>query len=193
MYQLDKSTYQKDSTAKLFFRSGFGKFCIVAMLIAVVVLIASMTVPSDSYMEEETMDAIRQCLEDKQTHQPDKVDEAVRNMLAIFTDADTAKTSEQMRDFYHYNRLAVYPHSLYSTARIHNNLHAEGVRVAIGIFGVVIPTVSINDMILRSAPVRGEYNKKIIKEVIGDDEEYYGDNPDLKHRYGPYKKFDNYN
>jgi len=193
MYQLDKSTYQKDSTAKLFFRSGFGKFCIVVMIVAAITFVASITVPSDSYMESETMDAIHQCLADKQDHQPDKVDEAVRNFLAIFTDADTTKTAELMKDFYHYNRLAVYPHALYSTTRIHNNLHADGTRVSIGIFGIVIPTVTLNDMILRSAPVRGDYNKKIIREVIGDDEEYYGDNPDLKHRYGPYKKFDNYN
>lgn len=193
MYQADKTSYKKDSTAKLFFRSGFGKFCIVVLIVVAVVFVASVSVPSDSYMESETIDAIRQCLEDKQTHQPDKVDEGVRNFLTIFTDADTTKTAEVMKDFYHYNRLAIYPHALYSTARIHNNLHSDGVRVAVGIFGVVIPTISISDLILRSAPVRGEYNKKIIKEVIGDDEEYYGDNPDLKHRYGPYKKFDNYN
>jgi hypothetical protein len=53
----------------------------------------------------------------------------------------------------------------------------EGVRCAIGVFGIVIPTANFNDFLLRVGPMRKEYNTPAINTSV--DEEYFGENPDL--------------
>ncbi len=57
----------------------------------------------------------------------------------------------------------------------------EGIRVGIGIFGIVIPTVTFSDMILRVGPVRKDYNQKIIRNTYDDED--LGNNPDFGDTY----------
>ena len=77
-----------------------------------------------------------------------------------------------------YNRLEYYDHTLFSTIRLYNNYRIEGVRCAVGIFGMVIPTANFNDFLLRVGPVRKDYNQPVVTNP-GGDEEYFGENPDL--------------
>jgi lysozyme family protein len=80
--------------------------------------------------------------------------------------------------FAKYNTIDVFRHSLYSTARVSNSTHPEGVRVALGIFGFVISTVHYNDLVLDFGPVRGNYDDRLIKTTIVPDD-YMGDTTNI--------------
>ena len=187
MYQPDRGTYGKESYASMFFHSCLGKIVILVFLILALLLIARITIPSKEKMTAEMEDNIRECIQENDSIQGDKLDDMVGNVFRIFTKADTtANDKELVEAFYQYNKLQIYPHFFYSTARIHNNFRPEGTRVGIGIFGLVIPTVNFNDFLLRTGPVRREYNQQLIKPTYSTDE-YYGDNPDLGNTYDTYE------
>ena len=67
-----------------------------------------------------------------------------------------------------------------------SNFNSRGARAAVGIFGLVIPTVNFNDFVLRNGPIRKEYNQRIIKQTITSDT-YMGDNPDLGNTYNTFE------
>ena len=98
-------------------------------------------------------------------------------IIITFSEADTTKTTDVMDEFNKYNRMEYYDHVVFSTIRLSNNYRIEGVRCAIGIFGMVIPTANYSDFLLRVGPVRKDYNQPIIPQT--GDEEYFGENPDL--------------
>jgi hypothetical protein len=83
-----------------------------------------------------------------------------------------------MKVFFDHNQLMYSNHTLFSTMRLYNSFQVQGIRCGIGIFGLVIPTVNFNDFILRSGPLRREYNQPVIHNDLGDDT-YMGENPDL--------------
>ena len=62
-----------------------------------------------------------------------------------------------------FNRLEIHNHTFFRTAYIHNNVHPEGVRVAWGAYGMVIPTVTYSDLLLYVGKMHGGYNKAIMK------------------------------
>ena len=90
-----------------------------------------------------------------------------------------------MEDFHKYNRVEIYHHTFFSTSYIISNFNSSGARAAIGVFGMVIPTVNFGDFILRNGPVRKEYNQRIIRQTITSDS-YMGDNPDLGNTFDTY-------
>lgn len=185
----NKGIYRRGGFTQLFTNSCLGQLIIVVVLIVVVVLIAAYTVPSEERMVTDTTDAISRCIEDNKLSKCDRIDDGVRNVTSMFTDCDSAIVEANMELFNQYNRIEVYPHTLYSTARIHSNFIAEGVRVAIGIFGMVIPTVSYNDMVLRDAVIRKDYNQRIIiNESIYDPDAPNPDDPDYGNTYNTYGK-----
>lgn len=182
MYQSDKTTYsRKESYSHMFLNSCIGRLIVLSGIIAALLFVAFFTVPSKEAMEMKITSSINECIEANYETKCDKIDDAVRNMTSLFTMADTVTDSKNMEDFCKYNNIEIYHHSLYSTARIHNNLNMEGIRVGIGIFGIVIPTVTFSDMILRVGPVRKDYNQKIIRNTYDDED--LGNNPDFGDTY----------
>lgn len=162
MANLDNNSYRtKETLSSTFFHSCLGQIVILAVFALLMFFAASNSIPSEETMRNETNDAIKECIAD--TKHIDKLDEWIRNFTAIFTSADTTEmVREMMKDFEKYNNVEVYQHAFYSTAYIHNAFKPEGIRVAWGIFGIVIPTIYYQDMLLRVGPAPKEYNKPLI-------------------------------
>lgn len=186
MYQTDRGTYQKESFGQQFCRSCLGRFIIAVVVVAVLFLIASISVPDDKEMLVKTEDGISRCIEDNAISRNDKIDDGVRNFTAIFSNGDSAEVAKNMKDFYRFNRIEVCRHTFYSTARIHSNFYSEGIRAAVGFFGMVIPTVSYEDILMRVAPLRKEYNQSILKVDYSSDVDL-GSNPDFGNTYNTYE------
>ena len=108
-----------------------------------------------------------------------KIDEFFNNISRTFSQTDSTLTNKEVYDaFKRYNSLEVYQHAGYSTAYLHNAYHPEGVRIGIGVFGMVISTINYTDMVLDLGPARGKYNEKLIDTPIPDLD--LGENPALK-------------
>ena len=161
MEQDARNSYRtQQSVAQEFYHSCLGKIIILLVFLGILFVIAVMTVPSDEKMQTEMMDNIRECIQENDSIKGDGIDDAVANLSRIFTEADsTFNDKEAMEAFHKYNKLEIYRHSFYSTARLRNNLSAEGIRVGIGIFNLVIPTVKYSDIILFVSTIKN-YNKE---------------------------------
>ena len=77
------------------------------------------------------------------------------------------------------NKLEIYSHTFYRTAYIINNLHPEGIRVGLGVFGITIPTVKYTDLLMNTGAVRGDYGKRLIRDVVVPDKDL-GENPNVQ-------------
>ena len=180
MEQFNSNTYKKQTPFQEFYHSCLGKVIILAVVALVLTIVALMTVPTNSQMRWQMEDNIQECLQDNDSIQGDVIDDYVQNIGRIFTHADTTLTDkDQWATYNKYNKLEIYPHTLFSTARIHNNMHPEGVRVGLGLYGIVIPTIRYADLLMITGPIRGKYNKRLIQDIVIPDE-YIGDNPNLK-------------
>ena len=179
MEQDNKNSYRtKQSLPQEFYHSCLGKIVILLVLLFVLFIIAVMTRPSDEKMQTEMMDNIRECIQQNDSIKGDAIDDAVANMSRIFTEADTTvNDKEAMEAFDKYNKLEIYRHSFYSTARLRNNLSAEGIRVGIGIFNMVIPTIKYSDIILFVSTIKNYNKERLIDPVPQDD--YVGENPNV--------------
>jgi len=185
--QSNKGGLAKDSLATQFVRSCFGKIVILIAFIALVLIFAKMTIPSDEKMEFGTFDGVYHCIVESHGVPGDKSDDIVRNTIATFShETDSLKKDSVLEDFNKFNRLETYHHTFFSTTYIISNFNSNGARAAVGIFGMVIPTVNFNDFVLRNGPVRKDYNQKILKQSITSDT-YMGDNPDLGNTYNTYE------
>lgn len=180
MEQDARNSYRtQQSVAQEFYHSCLGKIIILLVFLGILFVIAVMTVPSDGKMQTEMMDNIRECIQENDSIKGDGIDDAVANFSRIFTEADsTFNDKEAMEAFHKYNKLEIYRHSFYSTARLRNNLSAEGIRVGIGIFNLVIPTVKYSDIILFVSTIKN-YNKERLIDPMPQDE-YVGENPNIK-------------
>ena len=180
MEQTNKSNYKKQSMASEFSHSCLGRVIIFAAVMLVLFIIALFTVPSESQMKWQMEDDIRECLQDNDSIHGDKIDEAFLNVRRIFTHADTTvNDKERMETFHRLNKLEFYRHSFFATAHVRNNIHPSGIREGIGIFGIVIPTINYDDLLMSEGPVRGKYNERLIQDQVIPDT-YLGDNPMLK-------------
>lgn len=176
----NQSFKTKQNLMQEFFHSCFGKILILFAVFALLMLIALFSRPSKEQVTLEMQDNIRECLQENDSIRRDGVDDAVNNFFNIFTEAEkTPNDSDLVAAYRKYNRLEVYPHTFYTTARIINNIHTSGVRVGIGIFGVVIPTISYRDLVLFVNPIKN-YNKTriVTPPVVTDDD--LGDNPNIQ-------------
>ena len=182
MNQSSRINYgQSDETvSQAFMHSCLGKSLILGAILAVILVIAYFTAPTDKEMRTEMNDAIMQCMEMNDSIRGDQIDDYVNNIGFIFTTADTTKVAQEWREaFDKYNRLEIYRHTFFTTAYIYNNIRAEGVRVGIGAFGVCVPTVNFNDFLLRTGPVHKGYNEKLIRNGVIPDP-YLGSNPNIQ-------------
>lgn len=164
MEQFNPSTYKKQSTSEQFTHSCLGRVIILCVVALILVIIALLTRPSDSMMVWQMEDNIHECLQASDSIESDAIDDYVGNLGRIITHADTTQTNPDMWQTYkRLNRLDIYPHTLFKTARITNNVHPEGVRVGVGIFGIVIPTIKYSDLLMNTGAVRGDYGKRLIR------------------------------
>ena len=123
-------------------------------------------------MNLEMTDNVMQCMEANSLEKGDVVDDYVRNLAFIFTTADSTAIPKDVLDaYYKYNRLESYRHTFYSTSYIYNNMHPEGTRIGIGIFGLIIPTVLYQDILLDVGPVHKGYEQKLNQQVIVPDDD----------------------
>ena len=179
MDQFNPNTYKKQSTAQQFTGSCLGKIIICAAIAIILLIVAALTRPTDSYMHWQMEDNIMECIAASDSIESDIIDDYVGNIGRVLTHADSTEINKELLETYKkLNKLEIYPHTLLKTARIVNNIHPEGVRVGIGIFGIVIPTVKYSDLLMNTGAVRGDYNQKLIKDKVPD--LYTGDNPNVQ-------------
>ena len=185
--QTNKSEYHKETLAAEIKKSCLAKVIMLVAVMLLLMLSAKLTIPSDEQMMYGTLDGVCQCIQDSHGVPGDKSDDIVRNGIATVShETDSAKKDTILADFKKFNRVEIYHHTFFSTAYIISNFNSRGARAAVGIFGLVIPTVNFNDFVLRNGPIRKEYNQRIIKQTITSDT-YMGDNPDLGHTYNTFE------
>ena len=185
--QTNKSEYHKETLAAEIKKSCLAKVIMLVAVILLFMLAAKLTIPSDEQMMYGTLDGVCQCIQDSHGVPGDKSDDIVRNGIATVShETDSAKKDTILADFKKFNRVEIYHHTFFSTAYIISNFNSRGARAAVGIFGLVIPTVNFNDFVLRNGPIRKEYNQRIIKQTITSDT-YMGDNPDLGNSYNTFE------
>lgn len=180
MEQDAKNSYRtKQSVAQEFYHSCLGRIVILIAILLVLFVIAVITVPSEAKMQSEMMDDILECIHDNDSIKGDGIDDTIANFGRIFSEADSTEADKELLEaFNKYNKLEIYRHSFYSTARLRNNLSAEGIRVGVGIFGFVIPTIKYSDIILFVSTFKN-YNKERLIDPPSQDE-YVGENPNIK-------------
>jgi hypothetical protein len=185
MYQNDRGSYRtKESLFTQFYHSCLGKFILAVVTLCILAFVAHITRPSERKMLEKMTDNVRQCIEKPDSIRTDWIDDAVANVGYIFTEAGPNVDKESWENFNKYNRMVYYDRWLYSSIRIFNNFNPEGIRSGVGLFGVVIPMVNFNDLLLRVGPVYKEY-KEPLGGFTGDDE-YFGSTPDLTFKEDQY-------
>ena len=185
--QTNKSEYHKETLAAEIKKSCLAKVIMLVAVMLLLMLSAKLTIPSDEQMMYGTLDGVCQCIQDSHGVPGDKSDDIVRNGIATVShETDSAKKDTILADFKKFNRVEIYHHTFFSTAYIISNFNSRGARAAVGIFGLVIPTVDFNDFVLRNGPIRKEYNQRIIKQTITSDT-YLGDNPDLGNTYNTFE------
>lgn len=185
--QTNKSEYHKETLAAEIKKSCLAKVIMLVAVMLLLMLSAKLTIPSDEQMMYGTLDGVCQCIQDSHGVPGDKSDDIVRNGIATVShETDSEKKDTILADFKKFNRVEIYHHTFFSTAYIISNFNSRGARAAVGIFGLVIPTVNFNDFVLRNGPIRKEYNQRIIKQTITSDT-YMGDNPDLGNTYNTFE------
>ena len=181
MYQTDRGSYRiKESLFRQFRNSCLGQAVIIAAVIGIGMLIANITKPSETYFMEETDDNVLQCIEEHDSLNVDWIDNVIANAQYMFTTSDSTVDSQMMRDFMKFNnQLRYHDHAFYRTVYLHNNFLPMGKRCGLAIFGMVIPMLDYNDIILREEIMQADtINHPIIKEET--DGEYFGENPGLE-------------
>ena len=187
MEPTNRSTYKRQSMSTEFTNSCLGKLIILSVIVVILLIVAVATVPSDEEMRVQMEDNIRECIQDNYEKRCDPVDEIFNNILRPFTEADTTFNDKEILEIFHRNnRVEIYRHTLFTTCHIINNVHPEGLREGIGIFGMVIPILNYDDFMMTEGNVRGKNQDRIIKDE-GIPEMDLGDNPMLK----PYHYKDN--
>ncbi|MBR2292015.1 MAG: hypothetical protein IJ868_06875 [Prevotella sp.] len=181
MDQSNRGGYRNQETAtEAFYHSCLGKLIILACILAVLFIVGVMTKPTHEEMEKEMVDDILQCIEANDSIRGDKIDDQVNNFAYIFSKADTASINKELRTSLNKNnRLEIYNHSWFRTAYIFNNIHSEGVRVGWGLYGIVIPTVTYEDLLLNVGPMQKKYKDGVIRSTIINSHDL-GTNPNVK-------------
>lgn len=188
MRQADRGTYEKDSYSKELGRSCLFKIFKLGGVIILLLIIAILTVPTEKRMKKGAFDAVVLCILGDLVGEQDRADDFARNMSSMVTRLDTTSNNiEQVVTFSKLNTMEVYNHLFYSTLYIHNSARPQGVRVAIGIFGLVIPTVGSNDFLLNTEPMQFENKDRILGRPAEPGEAPLSDPLDYDDDYNPYE------
>ena len=171
---------QNESALQAFYHSCLGKITILAGILILLFIVGIMTKPTQEEMEMEMVDDILQCIQANDSIQGDGIDDQVNNLSSVFSRADTAKINKELLvSLKKNNRLEIYNHSFFRTAYIINNIHPAGVRVGVGMFGVVYPTVLYKDLLLNVGPMQKKYKDGVIRTGTINTHDL-GTNPDVK-------------
>ncbi len=181
MYQAENTNFKTNqSFTQEFTHSCLGRIIIAGVILLVAMLVAYFTAPKEDDMNMEMTDNIMQCLEVNTDVKGDVVDDYVHNLAFIFTTADTTVIPKDIIEtYYKYNRLESYRHTFFSTTYIHNNMHPEGTRVGVGVFGLIIPTVLYKDILLDVGPIHKGYEQKLDHVVVEPQEVDLGVTPEI--------------
>ena len=173
--------YKSDNTVKdAFMHSCLGKLVILAGILVFLCVIAYLTAPTQDEMASEMEDNVMQCLEENDSIKGDPIDDYVNNIGFVFTESETTKIYPDLIKAYRdLNRMEIYHHPLYSTAYLFNNMHPEGIRVGVGAFGLIVPTLAFKDLLLNVGPMHKGYNQKIIRSGVIPDNDL-GSNPNIQ-------------
>lgn len=179
MDQFNRDTYKRDTVFQEFYHSCMGKLIILGVILFILFIIGIMTLPTERQIQAEVYDNIHQCLQDNYSQSNDDLDEDFANIARTFTTADTTLTNRDALKWYKkYNTVAVYNHTAFATAYVHNTIHPQGVRVGIALFGLVISTVNYYDLVLDVGPARGRFEERLAPATFTDDTDL-GENPHL--------------
>ena len=181
MDQTSNGSYkQNESPFQAFYHSCLGKIIILIGILILLFIVAIMTKPTQEEMEMEMVDNILQCIQANDSIQGDDIDDQVNNMNSVFSRADTAKINKELlTSLKKNNKLEIYNHSFFRTAYIINNIHPAGVRVGIGMFSVVYPTVLYKDLLLNVGPMQKKYKDGVIRTGTINNHDL-GTNPAVK-------------
>ena len=181
MDQTSNGNFKKnESPIQAFYHSCLGKIIILIGILIVLFIVALMTKPTQEEMEMEMVDNILQCIQANDSIQGDDIDDQVNNMNSVFSRADTAKINKELlTSLKKNNKLEIYNHSFFRTAYIINNIHPAGVRVGIGMFSVVYPTVLYKDLLLNVGPMQKKYKDGVIRTGTINNHDL-GTNPAVK-------------
>ena len=156
-----------ESPLQAFYHTCLGKLAIHGAILILGFIVALMTKPTQEEMEMEMVDNILQCIQANDSIQGDDIDDQVNNLNNVFSRADTAKIHKDLlKSLKKNNRLEIYNHSFFRTAYILNNIYPQGVRVGIGMFGIVYPTVLYKDLLLNVGPMQKNYKDGIIRSTV---------------------------
>ena len=181
MDQTSNGNFKKnESPIQAFYHSCLGKIAILIGILILLFIVAIMTKPTQEEMEMEMVDNILQCIQANDSIQGDDIDDQVNNMNSVFSRADTAKINKELlTSLKKNNKLEIYNHSSFLTAYIINNIHPAGVRVGIGMFSVVYPTVLYKDLLLNVGPMQKKYKDGVIRTGTINNHDL-GTNPAVK-------------
>ena len=181
MDQTSNGNFKKnESPIQVFYHSCLGKIAILIGILILLFIVAIMTKPTQEEMEMEMVDNILQCIQANDSIQGDDIDDQVNNMNSVFSRADTAKINKELlTSLKKNNKLEIYNHSFFRTAYIINNIHPAGVRVGIGMFSVVYPTVLYKDLLLNVGPMQKKYKDGVIRTGTINNHDL-GTNPAVK-------------
>jgi hypothetical protein len=180
MDQTSNGNFKKnESPLQAFYHSCLGKIVILVGILIILLIVGMMTKPTQEEMEMEMVDDILQCIEANDSIQGDDIDDQVNNLNSIFSLADTANINKELLvSLRKNNHLEIFNHSFFRTAYIVNNIHPEGTRVGIGMFGVVYPTVLYKDLLLNVGPMQKKYKDGVIRTGVPAQD--LGVNPPVK-------------
>ena len=181
MDQTSNGNFKKnESPIQAFYHSCLGKIAILIGILILLFIVAIMTKPTQEEMEMEMVDNILQCIQANDSIQGDDIDDQVNNMNSVFSRADTAKINKELlTSLKKNNKLEIYNHSFFRTSYIINNIHPAGVRVGIGMFSVVYPTVLYKDLLLNVGPMQKKYKDGVIRTGTINNHDL-GTNPAVK-------------
>ncbi len=169
----------QESLGKQFLHSCLGKIIIFFAIIAGMLVIAHLTIPDEESMMANMDDNIRQCIETNDSIKTDWIDDAINNIGYIFTTADSLPNKEILDNFVQYNKVEYRRHAFHSSCILYNNYHTEGISIGLGIFGMVIPTFSYKDFLIRLGPMHKGYDQNPVRSTIITGGESFGNDPEL--------------
>jgi hypothetical protein len=140
-----------------------GRIIFISGVLIAVLMFVYISAPTKKEMVKEATDNVMECLLDNTKYKGDATDDFVHNLGYTFSEADTTEIAPEIIETFHkYNEVVPHRHLFYSTAYIHNNIHPEGTRVAVGFLGFVFSTVQYSDLLLDVEPVHKGYEQKLI-------------------------------
>ena len=158
MEQFNSNTYKKQTAVQEFTHSCLGKIIILLAIGCILLVVAAMTRPSDSMMRWQMEDNIHECLQASDSITNDAIDDYVGNIGRVFTHTDSTLTNPEMWETYkQLNKLEIYSHLFY----------------------IVIPTIKYADLLMNTGAVRGDYGKRLIRDITLPSN-YTGENPNVQ-------------